>query len=108
MLGSPDAELHQEAIRAAGMRELKGAAPHIVRMLTSSRSPKPELLLALDAAAGMPWDDVRDAVLELQGSDDEEIAMAATEAATMARGLAEMGGFGDDELGDESEEDEDD
>jgi uncharacterized protein (UPF0147 family) len=96
-LSSPDPELRLEAVIAAGKREMKGATPHILKLLQASDTPRNMRLAAIEAAAGMPWPEVADVLTELQDSQDEEVAGAALEAATMSQGLHELGDVGEPE-----------
>jgi hypothetical protein len=94
-LKSADPEIHYEAVRAAGNREIAGAWSHVVGLVQSADTPKPLLLAAIDAVAGIRPTEARRILADLAYSTDEEIAEAADDAIEMA------------EMRSEDEEDED-
>jgi HEAT repeat protein len=102
-LKSTDAEVHYEAVEAAGNWGLDAAWPHIAAIVEDSESPKPLLLAAIDAVANIRPDEAVEILLDLAGSDDEEIADAAHEAI----GMAQLGSGEEDDLDEVDEEDED-
>jgi len=83
-LESGDAEIHEEAILAAGNWEMDGAWPHVLKLLENPVTPKPLLLGAIDAAASIRPQEAGDLLEKLADSEDEEIAEAADEARQMA------------------------
>jgi hypothetical protein len=97
-LEDPDPEIRAEAIRAAGGAEVAAAWPHIEPLLTSRRTEKSLLLAAIDAAPGVGGEKAIEALADLCGSSDEDIADAAMESMTMAEGIA---GFNDEDEDDE-------
>lgn len=79
-LENSNADIHYEAVRAAGAHEVRAAWPHVRALITSERTGKELRLTAIEAAAGMaPPEDIH-ILHELADSDDEEIAEAANEA----------------------------
>jgi len=52
-LESADANIHYEAVHAAGNWELDAAWPHIVELLNDPDTPKPLLLAAIGAAGSI-------------------------------------------------------
>jgi hypothetical protein len=103
-LKSANADIHREAVRAAGNRELAQAWPHIEGLLKSAGTPKPLLLAAIAAAVGVNPVEAEPLLTEWCDSDDEEIAEAADEALMEASGAA--GDFADDEEDEDEDEDE--
>jgi hypothetical protein len=83
-LKNPDPEIHGEAVHAAGSAELDEAWPHVVALLKGKKTPKPLLLAAIEASAGIRPGEAVEYLTDLAVSDDEEIAEAADEAITMA------------------------
>ena len=79
-LNSTNQDIHVEAIRAAGEREVAEAWPHILALLESSKTPKRLLLEAIGASAYVNPAEAGVALVDLVDSDDEEIAEAAAEA----------------------------
>ncbi len=110
-LESPNADLRYEAVVAAGRREVDAAWPHIRNIVHSKHPDKDLLLAAIDAAPGIRPDETADLLEHLLDARDEEIAAAAGEAISMARGLSGEYDEDDDEVDvdeEEEEEDEDD
>lgn len=100
-LGSPNLEIHIEAVRAAGEKELLEAGPHIAALVRSETIDRDLRLAAIEAAGNLsPDDETLDILHELAASRDEEIAEAAREALFMADDV-------DGSPYDEDEEDED-
>jgi hypothetical protein len=103
-LTSSNEDIHYQAIRAAGNRELTEAWPHTKSLLQSGRTPKNLLIAAIGASVYINPDEAGPLLDKLCRSKDGEISEAAEEAilegAAMASDL-----FGDEE--DEEEEDED-
>jgi uncharacterized protein (UPF0147 family) len=93
-LRSSDAEIHYEAVEAAGTWELEAAWPHIAMLVENPATPKPLLLAAIGATGGIRPNEARETLSELADSDDEDIAAAAEEAIAMAEG---RGDFEDEE-----------
>jgi hypothetical protein len=98
-MNSPQLEVQAEAITAAGNWELEPAWPRVVALVTDPATPKPLLLAAIGAVAGIRPEEAPELLVDLADSEDEEIADAADEALSMAEELP-----GEDE---EYEEDED-
>ena len=99
-LKSSNPDIHFQAVRAAGERELKEAWP-LVEPLLSSRTEKNLLIAAIAATAWIRPDLAPDVLSPFVDSDDEEIADAASEA------IAEAGGYADEEAEDEDLDDDD-
>jgi len=87
-LKSTDAEIHYEAVRAAGTWELDPAWPHVVTLVNDPATPKPLLLAAIDAVASIRPREAGPILVDLADSDDEEIAEAANEAMAMAQTMS--------------------
>ena len=83
-LKSADPEIHYEAVKAAGNWGLAAAWSHMVALVDDAGTPKPLLLAAIGAVAGIRPADARRILGDLADSDDEEIAEAADEAIGMA------------------------
>jgi hypothetical protein len=103
-LESDDPEMHFEAVRAAGEREVKAAWPHIAALLNEKKE-KDLLLAAIEAAAYINAEEAVPALVKLSESEDAEIAEAATEAMSMAELIEEIDD--DDDIDEDDEEDED-
>jgi uncharacterized protein (UPF0147 family) len=82
-LKSADPEIHYQAVDAAGNWELDAAWPHIVSLIKDTHTPKNLLLAAIGASGSIRPAEAREILVELAGSDDEEIAEAADEALSM-------------------------
>ncbi|HEX8893729.1 MAG TPA: hypothetical protein VF783_10420 [Terriglobales bacterium] len=83
-LKSDDAEIHYEAIQAAGNWELAAAWSHILALVRDAATPKSLLLAAIGAVASIRPAEARSVLVDLAGSDDEEIAEAVDEAIGMS------------------------
>lgn len=83
-LKSADPEIHYEAVQAAGNWGLAAAWSLIVALVHDAGAPKPLLLAAIGAVASIRPAEARRILVDLAGSDDEEIAEAADEAIGMA------------------------
>jgi len=105
-LQTTDPEIHLEAVQAAGAEELEPALGHIVSLIEDPATPKPLLLVAIEAVGAIAPSEAGKILEDLLDSDDEDIAEAAEEAVDLAmqRETAELD-FEDDE-DDEDEEDE--
>jgi hypothetical protein len=88
-LKSPDPDIHYEAVEAAGNWGVSAAWSHIEALVQSAATPKPLLLAAIGAVAGIRPAEARETLGELADSDDEEIAEAAQEAICMADALSD-------------------
>jgi HEAT repeats len=105
-LNNPDEEIHNEAVQAAGEREIAEAWPHIAALLKSSKTPKPLLLAAIEASAWINPVDAGPALVDLVDSDDEEIAEAANDAMMEAESAKTGKNPYEEDEDDEDEEDE--
>jgi hypothetical protein len=83
-LKSADADVHYEAVEAAGNWGLDAAWPHIAAIVEDAESPKPLLLAAIGAVANIRPEEALGILGDLADSDDEEVAEAALEAIGMA------------------------
>ena len=99
-LDSDNAEIHCNAVIAAGNWELDAAWPHIAALVTSDKTDKPLLLAAIGAIATVRPEEALDILNDLIDSDDEDIVDAVQEAIAMAEGL-----LNDDEDEDDKDED---
>jgi hypothetical protein len=98
-LKSADPEIHYQAVNAAGNWELDAAWPPIVALLNGLDTPKPLLLAAIGAAASIRPQEMREILINLADSDDEEIAEAADEAIALSEPMSDE----DDDENDASE-----
>ncbi len=98
-LKSSDAEIHFEAVQAAGNRELDAAWSHVVSLVKDARTPKPLLLSAVGAVASIRPAAARKILADLADSEDEEIAEAADEAIDLAETLSDDEDDDEEDLG---------
>ena len=98
-LDSLNADIHHEAVIAAGNWEVDAAWPHVVALATSEWTDKPLRLAAIDAVASIRPHDAADVLSELADSDDEDIVDAVDEALAMAEGF-----LGEDDEDDDKDE----
>jgi hypothetical protein len=103
-LGSPNAEIHSEAVQAAGAFEVSAAWGHIEKLVTTPGTDKDLLLAAIEAASGVNPGETRDLLSPLMYSEDEDIAAAVDESLMMADGRLALDA--DEEDMDEEEEEE--
>ena len=103
-LNSDDADIHEQAILAAGTWQVDAAFPHIVKLITEEDTPKDLLLAAIDAVATIRPHEAVDYLEDLADSEDEEISDAVEDAMATAEGLCEE----DEDEEDDGDEDEDD
>jgi hypothetical protein len=83
-LENADPDIHFEAVQAAGNWGVAAAWSHVVAIVQDAGSPKPLLLAAIGAVAGIRPKEAAGILVDLADSDDEEIADAADEAMGMA------------------------
>ncbi len=100
-LGSKNADLHCEAILAAGNWKMDAAWPYIAAFVTSGETDKPLLLAAIDAVASIRPHEAAEILDDLADSDDEDIVAAVHEAMAMAEGPA--GEDADDDFNDDDD-----
>jgi len=79
-LKSSDPEIHLEAVRAAGTGELDPAWPHIFSLAQDETIDKDLRFAAIEAIGSIRPEEAEPYLLELSGSDDEELSEAAEEA----------------------------
>jgi hypothetical protein len=101
-LESKNADIHYEAVVAAGDQSVEEAWSHVSRLVTSRQADKPLRLAAIEAIASIRPSEATEVLAELTDSDDEEIAEAAQEALAIAEGFSDEG----DELDEDDENDE--
>ena len=89
-LGSAHPNIHYEAVCAAGNWGVDAAWAHITALVTSKETEKPLLLAAIDAVASIRPGEAGAILVDLTGSDDEEIVEAAHEAIAMAGTISEV------------------
>jgi uncharacterized protein (UPF0147 family) len=100
-LENPDPEIHYEAVRAAGEKELDAAWAHVSKLAQDESTPKDLRIAAIVAAGQIRPREAQEFLFELTDSTDEDIAEAADEALSFI-------GEEDDEEDEEDEfEDED-
>lgn len=112
-LENPDPEIRYHAVEAAGNRGVDAAWPHISALAVSPQTEEDLRFAAIEALANIRTTDSIPILAELADDADEDIAEAAEEALSMARGSLETGEEDDfdedEEFGEEDdEEDEDD
>jgi HEAT repeat protein len=88
-LDSDAADIHYQAVCAAGSWEVDAAWPHIAALVTSDETDKPLLLAAIEAVASIRPEEAPEILGDLTDSDDEDIVEAAFEALAMAEGPTE-------------------
>lgn len=86
-LDSRNADVHYEAVCAAGTWEVDAAWPHITAVVTSGETDKPLLLAAIEAVARIRPQEAAEILNDLTDSEDEDIVDAVFEATAMAGGL---------------------
>ena len=86
-LDHPDGEIRLEAVRSAGLRELRAAWPHIAHLLGSPDTDRELLLAAIEASVGVRGKATIEFLDDLSASQDEEIAEMAEEAMKMASAI---------------------
>ncbi len=96
-LESPNAEIHYQAVVAAGNWQLEGAWQHLVRLLNGENTEKPLLLAAIEAAVNIHPAEVGLHLVDLADHEDEDIVDAAHEAMAFAEAEAGLVDFDDDE-----------
>jgi len=82
-LKSADPDIHYEAIAAADTWGLAPAWSHVVALVQDRDTPKPLLLAAIGAVAGIRPAEAQEILADLAESDDPEIAEAVEEAILM-------------------------
>ena len=103
-LKNTDAEIHFQAVMAAGSWGIKAAWPHVLGLIREPDTGKDLLIAAIEAAGSIRPQEAVEIIGGLIDSEDEDIADAASEAMAMARG--ELATDEDDEEFDEDEDDE--
>jgi hypothetical protein len=105
-LESADPGIHYEAVQAAGNWEVDAAWPHVAALIsaadTSTDTGKELLMVAIEAVSTIRPREAGVLLVALAGSEDEDIAEAASEAMSLAEARL------DNEFDDEEDEDEED
>jgi hypothetical protein len=97
-LDSQSADVHYEAVCAAGNWGVDAAWPHIAALVTSKRTDKPLLLAAIAAVASIRPQEAPEILGNLTDSDDEDLVEAVYEAVAMAEGLSDKDDEDDDAI----------
>jgi HEAT repeat protein len=103
-LQSTDPKIHYEAVVGCGDKALDAAWPHLLKLIEEERTEKDLRIAAIGAIGWIRPAEARGILLELAGSDDEDISEAADEALSMLEPDLDE----EDEEEDEDEEDEED
>lgn len=85
-LGSPNPDIHYEAVCAAGVWGVQAGWPHIAALLTTKGIAKPLLLAAIEAVSSIRPQEAPEMLGDLADSEDEDIVEAVDEALAMAEG----------------------
>lgn len=99
-LASEEPDIHCEAVKAAGNWGVDGAWSHVLALIRDKHTPKPLLLAAIGAIAGIRPEEAVDLLIDFADSTDDEIAEAADEALSLAEGELNL----DEDSEDEEEE----
>lgn len=83
-LKSTSPEIHVEAVLAAGAWAIDAAWEHVVDLVNSEATDKPLLLAAIEAVGQIRPRAALETLQHLEGSDDADIAEAASEAISMS------------------------
>lgn len=86
-LNDPDEDVRFEAVRAAGLREIRAAWPDVARLFRSPDTDRELLLAAIEASVGVRGKATIEYLDDLSASEDKEIAMMAADATSMANAL---------------------
>ena len=97
-LSDKNADIHYQAVCAAGNWAVDAAWPYIRALVDSDATDKPSLLAAIDAVINIRPQEAMEVLGDFIDDDDQEIADAVYEALAMAEAL--------DEIDDEDEDDE--
>lgn len=96
-LESEDQDVRLEAVGAAGAWGVQAAWLRIAALIDDEDTSKRLLLEAIEAVASIRPMEAADVLAELADSDDEEIAVAVSDALAMAEARGEAGQHDDDE-----------
>lgn len=100
-LQSSDRLVQAEAAEAAGNWGVAAAWPHVVALVEDLKTPKPVLLAAIGAVAGIRPAQAREVLDRFEDTDDDEIA----EAVGDALGMVDTSLFGDLDFDDDDLDD---
>jgi hypothetical protein len=104
---SPNPDIRREAVQAAGDWALAWAWPHVSAIVTGGTADKDLLLAAIAAVAYIRPAEACEILSPLEGSDDEEIAAAASDAVAEALAQVQVDDDEDDEDQDDEGDDDD-
>jgi hypothetical protein len=90
-LDSKNADIHYQAVCAAGNWEVDAAWPHIAGLVTSTETEKSLLLAAIEASVSIRAQEAREILGSLMDADDEDIVETVYEALAMAGEFWEEG-----------------
>ena len=96
-LASKNADIHYQAVCAAGNWGINAAWPHIVGLVTSAGTEKRMLLAGIEATAGIRPSEAPEILYGLINAEDEDIVSAVYDALAMADGDRGEGEGEDDE-----------
>jgi hypothetical protein len=100
-LNDKNAEIHCEAVLAAGTWGIDDAWPHVAALIASAETEKPLLLAAIEAVSSIRPDEAGEILQDLADSDDEDIVAAVDEVMALAKGLSDEDDDFDDDDDDE-------
>lgn len=100
-LENENEDIFYEAVRAAGNMDITKAWPYIKELLLKEDIDKWLLIAAIEAAATVHPEEAEEILLDLSDSTDEDIALAAEDALTIAGMTGEE--FDDDDYLDDEE-----
>lgn len=106
-LDSDNADVHYQAVMAAGNWDVAAAWQHVVDLVSAEETDKPLLLAAIEAVGSIRPREASEILDELRDSDDEDIVDAVNEALILAEGLSDEDDEDDDDWDDEDDEEED-
>jgi hypothetical protein len=90
-LDSKNADIHYQAVCAAGNWEVDAAWPHVAGLVTSAETEKSLLLAAIEASVSIRALEAREILGSLMDADDEDIVETVYEALAMAGEFWEEG-----------------
>jgi hypothetical protein len=90
-LGSKNADIHYQAVCAAGNWEVDAAWPHIAGLVTSAETEKSLLLAAIEASVSIRAQEAGEILGSLMDADDEDIVETVYEALAMTGEFWEEG-----------------
>ncbi|MEW6741247.1 MAG: hypothetical protein AB1486_00685 [Planctomycetota bacterium] len=104
-LTSTNPDIHYHAVHAAGNSSIDAAWSHIAGLVEDDDTEKSLRLAAIEAVPGICAREACELLFGLTGSEDEDIAEAATASIALAEGLMAGDGDSDDsDYGDDSDD----